>query len=44
MPGKYIVSPQCRSEAPLVRAAQRGDHRAIEHLLLYHEPIRAVIV
>jgi RNA polymerase sigma factor (sigma-70 family) len=43
MSGKHIVPTQYRSEALLVRAAQNGDHRAIEHLLLAHPPIRSLI-
>jgi RNA polymerase sigma factor (sigma-70 family) len=43
MPGKYIVPPQCRSENLLVSAAQNGDHRAIEHLIIEYTPIRSLI-
>jgi RNA polymerase sigma factor (sigma-70 family) len=43
MSGKCIVPPQFRSEKLLVRLAQSGDHRAIEHLLLHYDPLRAMI-
>jgi RNA polymerase sigma factor (sigma-70 family) len=43
MPGKYIVPPQYQSEPELVSAAQRGSHRAIEHLVVSHQPIRSLI-
>lgn len=43
MPGKRIVPPEFRHEAPLVRAAQDGNQRAVEHLLLGHEPVRGII-
>ena len=43
MSGRYIVSPQHLSEEMLVSAAQSGTHRAIEHLIITHHPIRSLI-
>lgn len=43
MPGKYIVPPKHRSEAMLVHAAQQGEERAVEHLVLAHPPIRSLV-
>ena len=43
MPGKYIAPPHYRSEELLVRAAQSGSHRAIEHLVIRHPSIRSLI-
>jgi RNA polymerase sigma factor (sigma-70 family) len=43
MSRKSIVSPQYRCEASLVHAARHGDQRAVEHLVLWHPPMRALI-
>ncbi len=43
MSGKHIVPQQYRSEQQLVSAAQDGDHRAIERLVISHPPIRSII-
>ena len=43
MSGKYIVPQQYRSEERLVYAAQNGDHRAVEHLVIEHPPMRSII-